>query len=718
MNLFRRLRAWFAPPPPPPAPIPVPEPLTPHPLKISGAAIDALRSHDRRISPFLGLPKPPPGVRPANDGIKPGMAMDDIGGAPGGAWGAWATAGLWGEGLAFPGYPYLAELAQRPEYRNIVETLAEEMTRKWIKIISTGDDDKTDEAKLIETAQTRFGLRAAFNRAMELDGFFGMGMIYIDVKGADSPEEMAAPLIVDKGKIGKGGLLGFIPVDPTWVSPSFYNSTNPLAADFMVPSTWYVMGKMVHASRLLIFRSREVPDILKAAYNFGGVSQSQIAKPYVDNWLRTRQSVSDLLHAFTVFVLKTNLGALLQDASAMTARLLAFVLGRDNKGLMLVDKETEELDNVSAPLGGLDHLQAQALEQLAVVSQQPLIKLTGITPSGLNSGTEDEIHVWYDRVRAKQEKVFTPNLTTALNLIQLNETGAIDPEIGFEFVPLWELDAAGKATVQKMQADTDAVQITNGVIAPEEARTRLAADPESPYHGLEGPPPELPDDVGGDPDGDPAEKIGAAGANNRETGANAEDAAFEEEDHPRDPAGKFATHGNSTAPHPLITASGTIKSHQDIEKFLSDHGVPYRLEASKSDSEAHGPSASRYFHIDHPTDPVKMRLSDHNYLPAEIDLPYGIPAHKAEGIIAKRLGLPMSPEALEFIRTREKESADFEAKRKAEVARKDAERAREQTNRIGPSRAEQERIDKEVAAYKARKAAREAARKVARNAAE
>ena len=72
------------------------------------------------------------------------------GGAPGGAWGAWATAGLWGEGLAFPGYPYLAELAQRPEYRNIVETLAEEMTRKWIKIISTGDDDKTDEAKLIE----------------------------------------------------------------------------------------------------------------------------------------------------------------------------------------------------------------------------------------------------------------------------------------------------------------------------------------------------------------------------------------------------------------------------------------------------------------------------------------------------------------------------------------------------------------------------------------
>ena len=523
MTFLRRLRAWFKGPPPAPAPIPPPEPLTPKPLKINNGAVDALRSRDRPHSPFLGLPKPPPGVRPKDAPIKPGMAMDDASGVPGGAWGAWATAGLWGEGLAFPGYPYLAELAQRPEYRNIVETLAEEMTRKWVKIVSTGDDDKTEEAKDLETAMKRFGLREVFNRAVELDGFFGMGMVYIDVKGADDPAELLAPLIVDKGKISKGGLLGFVPVDPTWVSPAMYNSTNPLASDFMVPSTWYVMGRHVHASRLLIFRSREVPDILKAAYNFGGVSMSQLAKPYVDNWLRTRQSVSDLTHSFTTFVVKTAMSAYLQDASALAGRLMAFALGRDNQGLLLIDKDTEELENVSAPLGGLDHLQAQALEQLAVVSQEPLIKLTGITPSGLNSGTEDEIHVWYDRVRAKQEKVFGPPLTIALNLIQLNETGEIDPEIGFEFVPLWELDAAGKAAVQKLRADTDAVQITNGVIAPEEARTRLAADPESPYHGLEGEAPEPPDDGTDDPNADPAEKIGAAGANSRQSGANAEE---------------------------------------------------------------------------------------------------------------------------------------------------------------------------------------------------
>lgn len=455
--------------------------------------------------------------------------MDDASAASvGGAWGSWATQQFWGEGQYFPGYPYLAELAQRPEYRNITETVAEEMTRKWIKLLSSGDDDKTDVIKKIEDAMKRFGLREAFNRGMELDGFMGMGMIYIDVLGAsgdpvsDDPDELKTPLVFAKEKIGKDTLRGFVPVDPTWVSPKYYNSTDPLKPDYFKPSGWYVMGKEVHVSRLLIIRSREVPDILKAAYNFGGLSLSQMSKPYVDNWLRTRQSVSDLLHAFTTFVLKTNLAALVADAGAMINRITAFITGRDNKGLMLVDKETEELENIAAPLGSLDKLQAQAQEQMASVSQEPLIKLLGITPSGLNATTDGEIRVWYDRVKAKQEKTFGAALTDALKVIQLSETGAIDPEITYEFLPLWELDAAGRAAVEKMKADTDAVYMTESVITNEEVRTRLAGDPESPYHGLEGPAPEVPDPMEQfEADNkDDAEKVGKEGVEGSESGAN------------------------------------------------------------------------------------------------------------------------------------------------------------------------------------------------------
>ena len=505
---------------PPPATEPVPPPARREPRIAPGLA-DALRRStasplEGRARPSMALPVPPPGVRP--DGQPVTLAMDSAGGygVPG-----WATASgsLWNEGLWFPGYPYLADLAQRPEYRNIVETYAEEMTRKWIKLVAVGSADKAPKIKRLDAAMKRTGMREAFKRAIELDGFMGMGMLYMDL-GAEG-DEIAAPMPLKPQKIGKGSLRGFVPVDPLWVSPSNYNSTNPLRGDFYVPTEWYVMGIRVNADRLLIVRGREVPDMLKPSYNFGGLSLSQIAKPYVDNWLRTRQSVSDLLHAFTTFVLSTDMQRYLADSQSFIDRLNAFALGRDNKGLMAVDKETETLTNVSAPLGSLDKLQAQAQEQLASVTQIPLIKLLGVSPTGLNATAEGEIRVWYDRVKAKQEAAFGAHITRALHVLMLSEFGEVDEDIHFEFVPLWELDEAGRAAVEKIKADTDAVYMAGAVVSNEEVRARLADAPESPYHGLEGPAPE-PQEVGegDDPDDDDADKIANKGAEGSSAGAN------------------------------------------------------------------------------------------------------------------------------------------------------------------------------------------------------
>lgn len=456
--------------------------------------------------------------------------MDDAFNQGVGSWGAWATQGLWGEGLFFPGYPYLAELMQRPEYRNIIETMAEEMVRKWIELQSTGKADKSKTIKQIDDAMKRLGMREAFHRAAVLDGGMGMGMIYLRMKGADESGESATPLVLDKGKINKGDLEALVPLDPTWVSPVQYNSTDPLRDDFFKPTIWYVMGKKVHTSRLLIFRSREVPDILKASYNFGGLSLSQMSKPYVDNWLRTRQSVSDLLHSFTTWVLKTNMQAYVQDSDAFMRRMAAFVLGRDNRGLLLVgngptDGGGEELDNISVPLGTLDKLLAQSQEQMAFPAQEPILKFVGYTPTGLGETSEVIIRSWYDRVHAKQEKMFGHNVTDCLKVIQLSEIGDIDPEITYRFVDLWELDEAGREAVQKIKADTAAVLLDASVVDTDEVRKAVADDPESMFHGLSGPAPEppemeMPEDGDAGDGGDPANGIGGAGARGRMNGAN------------------------------------------------------------------------------------------------------------------------------------------------------------------------------------------------------
>lgn len=441
--------------------------------------------------------KPPKGVIP--ESIEKGiLAMDST---PYGALNEAYMGYTYGYPDSFPGYPYLATLAQKPEYRKMVGTIAEEMTRKWIKLKTVGDDDKADRVKQLYAAMERFKVKDRFREAAEHDGYFGGGQIYIDVQSVrgvsawTDPVELGSKLFLSDKKIKKGSLKGFTVIEPVWTYPGVYNTDNPMSPDFYKPTEWFVMAKTVNASRMLDFVSREVPDLLKAAYNFRGLSLTQIAEPYVNNWLRTRDSVSDLIHSFTIPVLSTNMATVLQGggAESLINRLQMFNQCRDNRGAFAVDNtpsQEEKAEFISAPLGGLDALQAQAQEQMAAVSSIPLVKLLGISPAGLNASSDGEIRVFYDYIHALQQSIFKDNLKRVLDIIQLSEFGNIDPDIYFEFEPLYEMTEKEKAEIRKIDADTDAVNVATGALTGNEIRQKIANDPDSPYHSL-----DLSDDI-------------------------------------------------------------------------------------------------------------------------------------------------------------------------------------------------------------------------------
>lgn len=432
---------------------------------------------DEDIANPFTLPSVPPRVKPAGAG----MAMDeDLTGLY-----QWASQDAYVEGQVFLGYPTLAAMTQRAEYRRPAEIIAEEMTRKWIKIKATGDEDKSDKVKELEEEFERIGARRIFREAIEQDGFFGRSQIYFDL-GDLTDDELKLPLVVSNLKIRKGALKRLAVIDPIWTYPGQYDSTNPLSKDFYKPTSWFVLSREIHSSRLITIVSREVPDILKPAYLFGGLSLLQMGKPYVDNWLRTRQSVSDLLHSFTVMVLKSNMASILEGGAGddFFGRLDIFNQCRDNRGVFAIDKDTEDFSNVSAPLGGLDHLQAQAQEHQAGVFGIPLVKLFGISPSGLNASSEGEISTFYDGIAARQERL-EPSVRKVMQIAQLSLWGEIDPDITFDFEPLEEMDATEQAALRKTEAETGKVLIDAGVIDPGEERKRVAEEEDSPYAGLD-----------------------------------------------------------------------------------------------------------------------------------------------------------------------------------------------------------------------------------------
>ncbi len=388
-------------------------------------------------------------------------------------------------GLGFPGYQWLATLFQRSEYRAPVETIANEMTRKWIRF-QGGDEKKREQ---LEEAFRQFAVREVCRLAVMHDGAFGRGQVYIDIKGQNTPKGRKLPLNVDEGGLRQGSLVGFKNIEPVWTTPLSYNSNDPTQPDFYRPTVWYVMGVETHADRLLTFIGRPLPDILKPSYNFSGLSLQQLVEPYVQRWLKTVDSINRLLSRFSMTHLSTNLFSTLQQpengAQSLNERARILTTYADNRGLVLLDKDSEELGQVNTPLSGLAELQAQAQEHMAAPTHIPLVFLTGITPGGLNASSEGEIKVFYNYIAGEQQNLLDGNLRVMMHIIMLHLWGTIDEDISYEWVPLDSPTDKEIAEMTKARADAGVSYCGAGIIAPEEERERLRADPNSGYTFIE-----------------------------------------------------------------------------------------------------------------------------------------------------------------------------------------------------------------------------------------
>lgn len=390
---------------------------------------------------------------------------------------------------SFPGYPMLAWMSQSSDYRSVPETTSNEMTREWgkVKIKGDSDEDYTDKIGEIEERIKVLGIRDLMRRHIETEMIFGRSQLFIDIKGHENKADL--PLLISNKTLSKGCLKGLRLIEPIWSTPSMYNASNPTESDFFVPTKWFVLGKEIHADRLMTLIMRPVPDMLKPAYNFSGVSMLQLMQPYVERWQRTVDSVSDLVHSFSITGLKTNMQNILEGGQEGMAQLVMrsqmFSQLRNNQNLMLMDKDMEEFFQFNTPLSTLDNLMQKAQEQMAGPSHTPLVKLLGITPSGLNANSEGEIRVYNDYIASLQEAHLRPQIEAILHLVQIDLFGEVDDQIVFEFNPLEQMNDEQKATIAKSKADADAVYIQSGVLAPEEIRERLAKDESGDYSGID-----------------------------------------------------------------------------------------------------------------------------------------------------------------------------------------------------------------------------------------
>lgn len=386
---------------------------------------------------------------------------------------------------SFMGYGALANLSQNGLIRAGVEMRGDEMTRKWGELSRKGNDDTDEEQqeKLDKLTQEmeKWKVRELFRSASCLCGYMGGCLLFIDT-GEDN---LANPLILDSMTFATDTFKGFRLIEPYLVTPGGYNSTNPMREDYFKPSVWYVQGIPVHSSRLIYFAENKLTSLLKPAYNFFGLPLAQKVIDAVAHYTENREAAGRLLQKYAVTILKTNMEEVLSGGfdQALKNRIQYFVQNRSNDGCAAIDKDMEDLVIQTTSLAGVTDIVRQSMEYVAAMFCEPVTKMWGLSPNGFSSG-DVELQNHYDNIKAQQEKMFGEPIRRVIRVLQQNLYGEIDDSIIFNFLPLAENDERAIAETNKIQADTDSVLITAGVISEDEARERLIADANSGYNTL------------------------------------------------------------------------------------------------------------------------------------------------------------------------------------------------------------------------------------------
>lgn len=383
----------------------------------------------------------------------------------------------------FMGYPVLATLAQKSENRVACEQSVNEIFRKGFKVKSNNTEN--DRSNIIGQLEDAFELFAV-EKHLKLLGFnaeaFGNSFLFVKLKGDENEREKE--LMLDSTKIKKGDLEGFRVIEPMWTYPQAYNAIDPISPEFFVPQQWYVMGRIVSASRMKPLVLYSVPDMLKPSYNFGGLSLIQMMLPYVTNWESVRDDIPRIIMSFRTYIWSTDMETYLQDRNEFNKRLDTLVYGKDNHGVLAIDKMMETLEQMYTSLTGLSDLLGQQQQLLCMPSRLSVTSLTGSQPSGMNATGEGETTAQHENISNKQKNSYKPVLDWILKILCLNEFGEFYEDLYIDFNPLDELSDLEIADINNKKADTYVKLIDAEIVTPEQVCKVIAADDDSEFNGI------------------------------------------------------------------------------------------------------------------------------------------------------------------------------------------------------------------------------------------
>lgn len=366
----------------------------------------------------------------------------------------------------------------------VIDSVAEDMTRAGIDITTSDEAD----LKILFKAMTRLQIWDSLESNIKWGRLYGGSIGVIQIRGQD----LATPLNLDS--IGKGQFEGIAVFDRWQLNPSvseiimtgpdmglpkFYDIVSSPQSYAPAPSEWTMTGQIrVHHSRCIRSIGIQLPffqAITEMMWGEAILERLWDRLIAFDNATMSSASLIDRANLRRVGVqgLREIIAAGGEAQEGLVAMFKMMELLELNMGLTLLDKDDEH-STESYTFTGLPEMMLQYGQQLAGAAEIPLIRLFGQPPAGLGDGGDSVIRMYYDSINAKQESKLRRPVATVLNVLWRSVYGKEPPEdLEFEFVPLWQMSPAEKATVAKTTSDAVGEMKDAGLISAKGAMKEL-----------------------------------------------------------------------------------------------------------------------------------------------------------------------------------------------------------------------------------------------------
>ena len=355
--------------------------------------------------------------------------------------------------------------------KRYIDILVDDLTREWISITNDTEDQAITYLKNLKS-------KIAFKEACINAKLFGGALIFMVIDDGGTPQD---PVNINKIKSIKK-LKVFSKTQVTIEDYNYYQ--DPSNINYGEPEYFtinsYGVPTKIHESRCLIVQGDYFP--YDECYYSGGITSKywgvSILQSCYQEFQNFNLAYSSLAHTLTKFnidVLQLTglFDKLKSDAgrAELKARVDLLNLSKSISNTLLTD-ENEGFKTVSQSLSGVSDVFSKLQQALSASLGIPETLLWGKSPGSLNATADNEIRMYYDKIKADQEQFLLPPLERLLTYVIAAQDNQLSNTIEYKikFQSLWQLTEQEITTLRKTQAEADQIYVNLGALDPTEIR--------------------------------------------------------------------------------------------------------------------------------------------------------------------------------------------------------------------------------------------------------